>query len=310
METIAPAAASPGVSVTDFAGLDEAMAWFTAERPALLAALKLAADLGLDRHICQLAPALFVFLHRQGRWHDRAETQRTALAAARRLGDPAEETRAHRNLAWALADLGRFDDAHYNLDAALERSHDDPAGQAWTHYHRDLVFAVQGREAEALDAARRAYDLFDQLGDQVGQAIVLTDLGWHHGRLGNHGQALDLCEQALVLHQKLSNRPHEAHTWSCLADTHLHLGDPAGAVPCYRHALDLFREFGDLYAEASTLAHLGACHHLAGDDAAAHEHWRHAHALLGGLDPSATDQIHTQLTTIDKPTADAFRGRR
>ncbi|MGP3918172.1 tetratricopeptide repeat protein [Nonomuraea sp. 10N515B] len=148
------------------------------------------------------------------------------------------------------------------------------------------------------------------MGDQVGQAIALTDLGFHHGRLGDHGHALDLCEQALVLHQKLGNRPHEAHTWSCLADTHLQLGNPAGAVPCYRQALDLFRELGDPYAEASTLAHLGACHHLAGDHAAAHEHWRHAHALLADLDPSTIDQIHTQLTTIGTSAADAFRRHR
>jgi DNA-binding SARP family transcriptional activator len=307
IETVAPAAPRPGVSVGDFARPDEAMTWFTAERSALLAVLKLAADLGLDRQVCHLARALFVFLQRRGRWLDHAETQQTALAAARRLGDPVEETRAHRNLAWALADLGRFDDAHHNLDAALARSHDDPAGQAWTHYHRDIVYAIQGREADALDAARRAHDIFDRLGDQVGQAITLTSLGWHHGRLGDHRPALDLCEQALILHQKLGTRGHEAHTWSCLADTHLHMGDPTEAVPCYRQALDLFREFGDQYGEASTLAHLGACHHHAGDHAAAHQHWRHAHTLLGDLDPSTTDQIHTQLTTIDKPAAEAFR---
>ena len=234
IDTIAPATPSPGVCITDLAGPDEAMAWCTAERPALLAALKLAAGLGQDRHVCHLARTLFDVLHRQGRWHDRADTQRAALDAARRLGDPVEETRAHRNLAVALADLGRFDDAHHNLDAALQRSQKDPASQAWTHYHRDLVYAIQGREADALDAARRAHDLFDQLGDHVGQAIALTNLGWHHGRLGNHRKALDLCEQALVLHQKLGNRGHEAHTLSCLADTHLQSGDPAGAVPCYR----------------------------------------------------------------------------
>ncbi|WP_407941381.1 tetratricopeptide repeat protein [Nonomuraea cypriaca] len=135
-------------------------------------------------------------------------------------------------------------------------------------------------------------------------------LGWYHGRLGNHGQALDLCERALVRHQKLGNRPYEAHTWSCLADTRLQLGDPAGAVPCYRQALDVFRELGDPYAEASTLAHLGACHHLAGDHATAGEHWRHARALLRDLDPSTFDQVHAQLTTIDRSAADAFRGRR
>ncbi|MFI7617636.1 BTAD domain-containing putative transcriptional regulator [Nonomuraea terrae] len=308
LDTLAPAAPGTGVSVTDFASPEAATAWFTAERPALLATLRIAADLRLDQHICHLAQAVSVILHRRGHWHDRAETQRAALAAAQRLGDPMEETRALRNLAAALADLGRFNEAHTNLDAALQRSHDDPADQAWTHYYRNLVHGLQGRQSDALDAASRAHDLFDQVGDHVGQAITLTDLGWYHGRLGDHGLALDLCEQALVLHRKFGNRPYEAHTWSCLADTHLQMGDPLGALPRYRRAVDLFRELDDPYAEASTLAHLGACHHHAGDHAAAYGHWRDAHTLLSNLDPSATDQIHTQLTTIDKFAADAFLG--
>jgi DNA-binding SARP family transcriptional activator/Flp pilus assembly protein TadD len=306
LDTVAPPVPGGGVVVTDFAGPDDAMAWCAAERPALLAALTLAADLGLDRHACHLARTLFDLLHRQGRWHDRPDTQRVALAAARRLGDPAEESRAHRNLAVTLADLGRFEEAHHHLDAALERSHDDPAGTAWTHYHRDLVYAIEGREADALDAARRAHDLFAELGDHVGQAVALTDLGWHHGRLGNHGPAVDLCEQALVMHQKLGNRGHEAHTLSCLAEIRLQLGDAGEAARCYGASLDLFRELGDRYAEASILAYLGACHHLAGDHGAARAQWRDAHALLGELDPSTTDQIHAQLALVDGSVADAF----
>ncbi|MFG2004488.1 BTAD domain-containing putative transcriptional regulator [Spirillospora sp. NPDC048911] len=307
IESAAPAPPSPGVHVDDFAGRDEAMAWFTAERPSLLAALVLAADLGLDRQVCRLARALFVFLHGRGHWHDRAETQRAAVAAAERLGDAMEQSRAYRNLAFALADLGHFDEAHRNLGLALERSRDDLAGQAWTHYRRDIVYALQGREADALDAARQAHDLFERLGDEAGQAIALTDVGWYHGRLGDHGRALELCERALVLHQKLGNRAHEAHAWSCLADTRLQMGDHSGAAPCYRQALDLFREFDDPYAEASTLAHLGACHHLAGDHAAAREQWDDAHVLFDDLGSSAVDQTHAQLATIDESTADAFR---
>ncbi|MEO3802198.1 BTAD domain-containing putative transcriptional regulator [Nonomuraea sp. B1E8] len=305
-----PAAPLPGVSVTGFEGSDEAMHWLTAERPALLAVLKLAAGLGLDRHVCDLARALFVYLHRRGRWHDRAETQRAAVAAARRLGDRAEEIRARRNLAAALADLGRFDDAHRNLDAALERSGDDPAHQAWTHHYRGHVHALQGRDADALDAASRAHDLFARLGDRSGQAIALTDLGLHHGRLGDHGQARELCEQALALHQELGNRPYQAHTWSCLADAHLRLGDTAAAIACHHRALALFRALGDPYAEASTLAHLGACHRLAGDHAAAREHWRHAHLLLGDLDPSTTDQVRAQLAALDERAAATFSATR
>jgi tetratricopeptide (TPR) repeat protein len=310
IETAAPDSPPPGVHVTDFAGADEALAWFTAERPALLTALSLAADLRADREVCRLAQALFLVLHRQGRWHDRAETQRTALAAARRLGEPAEEARAHRNLAAALADLGHLDEAHRNLDIALALSQNDTIGQAWTHYYRDLAYGIQGREADALHAAAQAHALFEQAGDLAGQALALTNLGWYHGRLGNHREAVDLCERALVLHQKSGNRPHEAHTWSCLGDTHLQLGDPTGAVHRYRRALDLFREVGDVYGEVSTLAHLGACHHLAHDDPAAHELWHRAHTRLEDLDPSSTDQIHAQLATISGTAADAFRRRR
>ncbi len=310
LETIALAAPLPGVCIPDIAGPEEAMAWLTEERSALLAASKLAAGLGLDREVGHLARALSFVLHRRGFWHDRVETQQDAVAAAQRLGDPVEEARALRNLAWALADLGRFDDAHRALDTALERSRDDPVGQAWAHYYRDLVFAIEGREAEALDAAGRAYDLFEQLGDEVGQAVALTDLGWHHGRLGEHSQALELGEQALILHQKLSNRGYEAHTWSCLADTHLQLGDPAAAVRCDHRALELFRELGDLYGEAGTLAHIGACHQLSGDHPAAGEVWRDAHDLLGDLDPYTIEQIHTQLATVDRAVADAFRRSR
>jgi tetratricopeptide (TPR) repeat protein len=229
------------------------------------------------------------------------------VAAAARLGDAVEETRALRNLAWALADLGRFDDAHTSLDTAMDRSPDDVMEQAWTHYHRDIVYAIQGRVAEALEAARRAHDLFEQVGDENGRAVALTDLGWHHGRLGDLTRALDLCEQALLLHQKLGNRTHEAHTVSCLAEIHLQLGDPAAAVLTYGQALDMFREFGDLYGEGSTLAHLGACHYVAGQHAAADDQWRHASTVLGNLDPSTIDQVHVQLATLDDAAAEAFR---
>lgn len=168
------------------------------------------------------------------------------------------------------------------------------------------MYVVEGREAGALDAARRAHDLFERLGHQAGQAVALTDLGWYHGRAGDHDRALDLLPRALVLHQKLGNRPYEAHTWSCLADVRLRRGEPAEAVACYAQALDAFRAVGDVHGQASTLAHLGAGHRLAGDPGAADGPWRRAHALLAGLDPAAVGQIHDQLTAFDGPAADAF----
>ena len=307
-ETITLIAPQPGVSTADLTQPDEAMAWFLAEHPVLLAAMEQAAASGFDRHVCHLAVALFVFLHRRGHWHDRAATQQAALDAARRLGDPIEQARAHRNLAAAAADLGRFDDADLHLRRAhkLSAAAGDPLGQAWVHYCRNLVYAVQCRSDDALDAAQQALDLFRTAGDLAGQAMALTDVGWYHGRLGNPQRALVLCRQALALHQELDNRTYQAHTWSCLAEIHHHIGDRPQAIACYEQALALFREFGDRYAEASTLAHLGASHYAAGDSDAARQVWWRASELLDGLDPSAADQIRTQLHQLDASAAAAF----
>jgi DNA-binding SARP family transcriptional activator len=300
-ETITLTPPQPGVAAAHLGDYDQAMAWFTAEHRVLLAAIDHAARTGFDRHACQLAWTLFVFLHRQGHWHDRAAIQHAALDAARRLGDHDGQARAHRFLGFAYADLGRFHDAHLHLRRALELSGEigDPAGQAWTHHYRDLVYGLQGRDADALDAAQRALRLFEAAGDRVGQAIALTDVGWYHGRLGHHQQALAFCTRALRLHQELDNRPYQAHTWSCLGETHQHLGDQPQAIACYQRALDLFRAFGDRYGEASTLAQLGEVHHSAGDPDAARDAWQEARAILGEFDPSAADQVRTRIHRFD-----------
>jgi hypothetical protein len=51
------------------------------------------------------------FFFRRGHWHDWAATQRTGLAAARRLGDVEAQAHAHRGIGNACIDLGVFDEA-------------------------------------------------------------------------------------------------------------------------------------------------------------------------------------------------------
>jgi DNA-binding SARP family transcriptional activator/tetratricopeptide (TPR) repeat protein len=304
-EPIELASPDPGVVAERLGGQDQALAWFAAERQVLLGAIERAGRDGLHRHACQLAWSLFVFLHRQGHWHDRAVTQHAALDAARWLGDRGAQARAHRYLGSADADLGRYDDAQRHLGRALELSQQagDTAGEAWTHSYRDLVYGQQGRDAEALDAAQRALELFERCGDRVGQAVALTDVGWYRGRLGDHQDALADCTRALRLHQQLDNRAYQAHTWSCLGDIRQHLGDRPRAINGYRAALELFRELGDRYGEASALASLGELHEAAGDPASADQAREHAQAILGELDPAAAEQLRARLRGFGQPAA-------
>jgi DNA-binding SARP family transcriptional activator len=306
-----PAPARPGVSPETLPAHDEASAWFTTEHPVLIAVLTQAVNAGFDRHACQLAGALFTFLHQHGRWHDRIATQHIALDAARRLGDPAEQARAHRRLAVAGADLGQDDDARRHLDRALHLCGElgDLVGQGWTHYLANLVATTAGRIPEALDRAHEARRRFEAAGDRNGHAVALTDIGWHQGRLGNRDQALTSLRQALTGHEELGNLPYQAHTWSCLGDTHLQLGEPSRAIPCYRRALELFRTIGGRHAEASTLVHLGASHDAAGDPDAARSVWQDARDALEDLDEHAAEQIRAQLRQLDESAPEALLSR-
>lgn len=292
-ETTTLADARPGVTPERFADHEGARAWFIAEHGVLLRTIRLAAESGFHSHVWQLADAMSVALHRQGRWHDRIATQHAALEAARHVRDVVAESGAHRELGFASADVGRFDDAHVHLDRALALAEDtgDPGRQAWVHHYRDLVLGMQGRDGAALDAARAALHLFEAADDRSGQAIAMSDVGWYQGRLGDHAEAVRTCERALVEHRALGNRSYEAHTWSCLGDTHHQRGDTTIAIDSYEHALALFHEVGDRYGQATTLARLGDLHESNGDPGRASELRARAGAILGELDPLAAAQL-------------------
>src|SRR5262249_40894759 len=65
----------PGVTPEQPADHQQALAWFTAEHPALLAAVEYAGATGWDTHTWQLAWTLWTFLHWQGHWHDQVPVQ-------------------------------------------------------------------------------------------------------------------------------------------------------------------------------------------------------------------------------------------
>jgi hypothetical protein len=99
--------AQPGVTPHQLADRQQALDWFTIERPVLLAAVEHAAATGLDTHAWQLPWTMWTFLNRQGHWHDWAAAGRVAVAAAKRVADLPTQARAHRALADAYTPMGR-----------------------------------------------------------------------------------------------------------------------------------------------------------------------------------------------------------
>jgi DNA-binding SARP family transcriptional activator/tetratricopeptide (TPR) repeat protein len=289
----------PGADPERVTDREQAVAWFEAERPVLLAAIRQVA--GFDSEVWQLAWTLRRFFSYQGHWHDSAAALNAALDAARRLADPRKQAFAHRFLGCDHILLGDHEVARGHLDAALDlyRRAGDSAGEANTHRHYSWLLEQQDRHREALRYAERSLDLFVAAGNRPGEGRALNAVGWFHAHLGAYGEALRYCRQALDLQEALGDRLSQAGTWDSLGYAHRHLGEHARAAECYQAAVALYREFGYRYSEADVLTSLGDTHRAAGDLESARADWQRALAVLDRLGHSDAEKVRARLNGLN-----------
>ena len=296
-EPIAVAQPGPGAAPERFDDHKGALAWFEAERDALLAAVTLAADSGFDRHTWQLALTTGDLLDLQGHVNEEIRIQRMALDATIRLGDTVGQALSSRLLGDSLSMLGNYDQAVscHRASLKLYRQAGDRRGQATVYQNLALVSQRQGRPADALRHAERALTLCRMMGDRQGEAFLLNDVGWYHALQGDHRRARAFCRQALAL---VTVPTTEMCIWDSLGYAELHLGNYAEAAACYRRSLSLAREYGSRAVQLSALDHLGDTLQATGDLHQAREAWQEALAILEVLDHPDTQKVRTKLASI------------
>jgi tetratricopeptide (TPR) repeat protein len=293
--------ARPGAAPGQPADYRQALAWFEAEHQVLLAALALAAESGLDTHAWQLPWAMTPFLQARGHWQEWAATQRTALAAATRLGDTAAQALSGRILANACSYLGDHDQArgHFASSLTLYQRLGNRLGQAKAHQGLSVLAERQGRYADALGHSEQALRLYQAIGDKANEAVALNGVGWCHGLLGDYQQARVFCRQALTLCAETGYRWLEGYVWDSVGYAEHHLGNLAEAAACYQRALSIKREAGDRVSEAETLTHLGDARQAAGERAQARQAWQQALAILEDLQHPQAGQVRAKLASTN-----------
>jgi DNA-binding SARP family transcriptional activator/tetratricopeptide (TPR) repeat protein len=299
MEPVVLAPLRPGAAARQPADYSQAMDWFEAEHQVLLAAITLAAGSGSDNYAWQLPWSMESFLRFRGYWQDWAAIQRTALAAATRLGDTAAQALSGRLLANACRDLGEHDEArrHYASSLTLCRQLGNRLGEAKVWHSLGLLAGLQGRNADALGHAEEALRQFQAIGDMANEAQALNNVGWFHGVLGDYEQARAFCQRSLTLCAKTGDHWLEGDVWDSLGYAEQRLGNLAEAAACYQRALSLHREARDRLAEADILTHLGDTRHAAGDLARAGEAWQQALAILDDFRHPDAGQIRAKLAS-------------
>ncbi|MDX3611302.1 tetratricopeptide repeat protein [Streptomyces europaeiscabiei] len=297
--TLEPAAA--GVGPLDFDDYSQAMNWFRQEHGNLRDTLQLAADLGRDGHVWQLAWCMSTFLDRQVRWSDYADTQRAALQAARRLGDSGVQALTHRLLATAHTFLGEHPVADQHLEAALVLfvAGDDVTGQARTHFNIAMSHEKQDRFTEAAENAAQSITMYRSVGHDMGAARVLSWLGWYQALDGQFEEALISSQQALTALRELGNRWEEAHAYHHIGYAHLHLGRPETATEYYELGASLFADLNDPYHRSRVLTDLGDAHLASANDSAAALAWHRAAKILADLGHPDLESVTARLRRMN-----------
>jgi DNA-binding SARP family transcriptional activator len=300
MEPVALAPPRPGAAPGQPADRRQAQAWFEAEHQVLLAALPLAAESGFNTHAWQLPWTMTSFLQR-GHGQEWVATQRTALAAATRLGDTAAQAISGRLLALAYTSLGDHDQArrYFASSLTLYQRLGNRLGQAKIQQSLGVLADSQGRYADALGHAEQALRLYRATGDKANEAEALNAVGWCHGLLGDYQQARAFCRQALTSSAQAGNHWLEGYIWDSVGYAEHHLGHLAEAVACYEQALSITRDGGDRRLEAGTLTRLGDSRHAAGELAQAREAWQQALAILEDLQHPDAGHVRAKLASTD-----------
>lgn len=273
------------------------MAWFEAERAALVAAVTQACALELAELAWELAESVHVFLEWRSFLDDWELTHMRALALCRQAGNTLGRAVMARSLTDLCEQRGRdrliscADDAiaasrevgHRELEAeslvqwGVLHRHDDPAaarvrieagrllaaraGYLLGSLSADLWLGVMHYEAGQHDAAARRAELVLALarehGDRGGQFQGLRLLGVSCRELGLYQQSEESFRQALDIIQAIGNRTEETRVLAGLGELYIRRGRADEARSTLERSLRLAAEIGDGFGKAVARRALG-----------------------------------------------------
>src|SRR5487761_926606 len=122
-----------------------------------------------------------------------------------------------------------------------------------------------GPFAEAITRHTVAAQAAARLGDRLGQANALTQIGSVRWRMGDCPGAVQALEQALHIYRDLGDRLGQANALLWLGGTLRSTGDYQGGVQVLEQALDIYRDLGDRIGQADAFVHLGVARRRTGD---------------------------------------------
>ncbi|HSK80218.1 MAG TPA: CHAT domain-containing tetratricopeptide repeat protein, partial [Thermoanaerobaculia bacterium] len=211
---------------------------------------------------------MLLFLGRQrNNQGDLARAREHALEAAglwKELRDPGPgdvggQVKALLDAGRAARKLGLLEEAQARFQEALAvaRTSGNQIQEAIVLSNLGLLYTDMGEPHKGLEPLTAALELARRRGDRDSQFIALNNIGYAYDRLADTQRALRSYEEALSVARTLGSPREEGIALNNLCDTYRSLGDWEKARGLCLQALDLIRKLGDTANEARILNNLG-----------------------------------------------------
>lgn len=183
-------------------------------------------------------------------------TTTSSTTAAPDMPDIADSTRA---LAWMRAERA-------NLLACLDHTATQrPTRTAELAATLAGLLERDGPWPQARALHQRAADIAERLGDRLGHANALTNLGLVHERTGHYPEAAELYHRARALYRDIDSPLGHANAGLNLSIVRWYTGKYREATELSEQALATYRDIGDRRGEANCLTNVGLVHWDTGD---------------------------------------------
>ncbi|MDX8032345.1 BTAD domain-containing putative transcriptional regulator [Lentzea sp. BCCO 10_0856] len=224
----------PVVEVVEFAGRDEALAWFRREHDVLVEICEFALAEEHLEHAWQLPTDMWGYLHIHGSSEDFIRLNTIALEAARRVGNRFAEAVALSTLGSAHKNVYRHDESLRLLHEALRIRQEigHVHGIAVTTGELAATYLWLERHDESLRYSRMSVEHRRMGGDEAGWAMSMNSLAWVLCVNRHFAEAVDTVTTAIEVMDRLGR--HHPTMLDTLAQAHAGLGDLDEAVRIYR----------------------------------------------------------------------------
>lgn len=196
------------------------------------------------------------------------EFAESALAMAAAYPDGIAEVRALNERAWALMELGRYDEAVASAEAGLVRAREALVrrGEARAMNNLGVIARRTGDFGEALDRFQQALEIYRSIGDEAAVATSLNNLSVVQGfDVGDYQRALENQLQALTIRERMGDEEGRYQSYNTLGVIYDNMDDPVAAVRYLNQALEGWRKLGLEPRIAATLNNLSGVYEGVGE---------------------------------------------